>query len=261
MLAARIKTGNRFVFPYACYDKLLAYRCTIYFRFVFCHRSVYLWFSHTNNMPNQFDKYAIASDSNKAATMLHSGLPVLSIHKAVSVVHPALPAHHKAARVSQKDRHLGHLHTLPTADAIACGRPKCTPIVADIITAIAITIIFLSCFGTASGLACRDGDTQWGLAHESAAARLARRGRYRIDCRPSGDSYCRRGGRRRNGNGASAVERLRLGAATAAIAGYIRDDALHANSGCVQPRAYLRHANQRELRGEDGCVLRTGREA
>jgi len=123
--------------------------------------------------------------------MLHSELPVLSIHEAVSVahparsahhkvvsvIHPALPAHHKAARVSQKDRHLGHLHTLPTADAIACGRPKCTPIVADIITAIAIntSLIFLSCFGTASGLACRDGDTQWGLAHESAAARLARR--------------------------------------------------------------------------------------
>lgn len=232
-----------FILCRTCFWFWLA-RC--YLLFSRCHRSVYLWFSHTSSMPNQFDKYAIASDSNKAATMLHSGLPVLSIHEAVSVAHPARSAHHKAASVAQKDKHLGHLHTLPTADAIACGRPKCTPIVADIITAIAIntTLIFLFCFGTASGLACRDGDTQWGLAHESAAARLARRGRYRIDCRPCGDGYCRRGGRRRNGNGASAVERLRLGAATAAIAGYIRDDTLHANCGCVLPRAYLRHADQ-----------------
>ena len=100
-------------------------------------------------MPNQFDKYAIASDSNKAATMLHSGLPVLSIHEAVSVAHPARSAHHKAASVAQKDKHLGHLHTLPTADAIACGRPKCTPIVADIITAIAINTSLITAIYTA----------------------------------------------------------------------------------------------------------------
>lgn len=84
-------------------------------------------------MLNQFDKYAIASDSRTAATMLHSA-------------HSVRSAHHRTASVAQNERHLGHLHTLPATDTIACGRPKCTPIVADTITAIAISIAVIFSF-------------------------------------------------------------------------------------------------------------------
>ena len=53
------------------------------------------------------------------------------------------PISNKTANVTQKDMHLWHLQTLHNTLHMACANPRCTAMVAAIITAIAISSIIM----------------------------------------------------------------------------------------------------------------------